>query len=88
MRSAKTLTLVLITLLASLNAAGQQITGSLRGTVSDPSGAIVRVATVTAKHIETGLTRAAITDRQGEYVLVELPVGHYQLEVQAKGFQT
>src|ERR1700722_15336630 len=87
MRSAKTLTLVLITLLASLNAAGQQITGSLRGTVSDPSGAIVPSATVTAKQIETGLTREAITDRQGEYVLVELPIGHYQLGVQAKGLQ-
>src|SRR5580698_10000692 len=88
MRSAKTLTLVLVTLLASLNAAGQQITGSLRGTVSDPSGAIVQAATVSAKQIETGLTRVAITDRQGEYVLVELPIGHYQLEIQAKGFQT
>src|ERR1700689_5365089 len=88
MRSAKTLTLVLITLLASLNAAGQQITGSLRGTVSDPSGAIVPAATVAAKQVETGLTRVAITDREGEYVLVELPIGHYQLEIQAKGFQT
>src|ERR1700689_3046965 len=87
MRSAKTLTLVLITLLASLNAAGQQITGSLRGTVSDPSGAIVPAATVAAKQVETGLTRVAITDRQGEYVLVELPIGHYQLEIHAQSFQ-
>jgi hypothetical protein len=87
MRSAKTLTF-LTALLTSLNVAGQQITGSIRGTVSDPSAAIVGAATVTAKQIETGLTRVAITDRQGEYVLVELPIGHYQLEVQAKGFQT
>jgi len=87
MRSAETLTLFLMALLTSSNLTGQQITGSIRGTVSDPSGAIVRAATVTAKQIETGLTRVAITDRQGEYVLVELPIGHYQLEVQAKGFQ-
>jgi len=87
MRSAKTLTLFLMAVLPSLNVTGQQITGSIRGTVSDPSGAIVGAATITAKQIETGLTRAAITDRQGEYVLVELPIGHYQLEVQAKGFQ-
>jgi hypothetical protein len=73
--------------LVSLDLAGQQITGSIRGMVSDPSGAIVSAATVTAKQIETGLARVAITDRQGEYVLVELPIGHYQLEVQAKGFQ-
>src|ERR1700691_5627216 len=87
MRSAKTLTLFLMALLTSLNVAGQQITGSIRGTVLDPSGAIVQAASVTAKQIETGLTRVALTDRQGEYVLVELPIGHYQLEVQAKGFQ-
>jgi hypothetical protein len=87
MPKARTLTLFLIALLTSLNLAGQQITGSIRGTVSDPSGAIVQAATVTAKQTETGLTRAAVTDRQGAYVLVELPIGHYQLEVQAKGFQ-
>ena len=87
MRSAKTLTLFLMTLLASVNVAAQQITGSIRGTVLDPSGAIVQMATVTAKQVETGLTRVAVSDRQGEYVLVELPIGHYQLEAQAKGFQ-
>src|SRR5271165_5843550 len=87
MRSAKSVTLFLLALLSSLNVAGQQITGNIRGTVVDPSGAIVQAAGVTAKQIETGLTRVAITDRQGEYVLVELPIGHYQLEVQAKGFQ-
>src|SRR5580698_8933698 len=73
--------------LVSLNVSGQQITGSTGGTVLDPSGAIVRSATVTAKQSETGLTRVAITDRQGEYLLVELPIGHYQLEVEAKGFR-
>src|SRR5271163_4704139 len=86
MPSAKTLTF-LMALLTSLNVAGQQITGSIRGTVSDPSGAIVQAATVTAKQIETGLTRFAVTDKQGEYVLVELPIGHYLLDVQAKGFE-
>ena len=88
MRSAKTLTLFLVALLTVSNVAAQQITGSIRGTVSDPSGAVVQAAAVTAKQIETGLTRLAVTDKQGEYVLVELPIGHYQLEVQAKGFET
>jgi len=78
---------LLLTITAGLNAAAQQITGSIRGTVIDPSGAIVQSATVTAKQIETGLTRVAVTDHQGEYVLVELPIGHYQLEVRAQGFQ-
>jgi outer membrane receptor protein involved in Fe transport len=87
MRRAKTLTLFLMVLLTCLNVAAQQITASIRGTVSDPSGAIVQGATVTARQSETGLTRAVVTDRQGEYVLIELPIGHYQLEVQAKSFQ-
>src|SRR3954469_11197636 len=65
----------------------QQITGNLRGTVSDPSGALVAAATVSAKQTETGLTRSAVTDRAGNFVIVELPVGHYQLEVSASGFQ-
>lgn len=87
MPSARTLTLFLMALLTGLNVSGQQITGSIRGSVSDPSAAIVQGATVTAKHTETGLIRTSVTDRQGEYVLVELPIGHYQLEVRAPGFQ-
>ena len=79
--------LFVLTVLASVNLSGQQITGSIRGTVADPSGAMVQAAIVTAKQTETGLTRSAATDRQGEYLLVELPIGHYQLEVRAKGFQ-
>jgi hypothetical protein len=73
--------------IASLNAPAQQITGSIRGTVLDPSGATVQSAAVTAKQIETGLTRSAVTDHQGAYVLVELPIGHYQIGVEARGFQ-
>jgi hypothetical protein len=88
MGSAKTVTLFLLALLAGSNAVGQQITGSIRGTVTDPSGAVIRAASITAKQIETGLTRVAVTDRNGEYVLVELPIGHYQLQVQAKSFET
>jgi hypothetical protein len=42
---------------------------------------------VTARQTETGLSRATTTDRDGNYVLLELPVGHYRLQVEAKGFQ-
>src|ERR1700690_4266515 len=77
----------LLTITAVVNLAAQQITGSIRGTVLDPSGAMVQGAKVTAKQVETGLTRAVVTDHQGAYVLVELPIGRYQLAVQAQGFQ-
>ncbi len=67
--------------------AAQEITGSIRGTVLDPSGAGVPSAQVSATQVETGLGRATLSDRQGSYVLPLLPVGHYLLEAQAKGFQ-
>jgi Carboxypeptidase regulatory-like domain/TonB dependent receptor len=66
----------------------QQISGSIRGTVTDPSGAIVEGATVTARQTETGLSRTTTTDHAGAYLLLELPVGHYQLQVERTGFQT
>jgi len=70
-----------------LSLSAQQITGNIRGTVSDPSGAVVVGAAVTAWQTETGLSRETVTDRGGNYVLLELPVGHYRLEVEEKGFQ-
>ncbi|MBS1803206.1 MAG: carboxypeptidase regulatory-like domain-containing protein [Acidobacteria bacterium] len=73
--------------LTSLSLSAQQITGSFRGTVTDPSGAVISNATVTARQAETGLSRDTTTDRSGNYVILELPVGHYSLHVAAKGFQ-
>jgi hypothetical protein len=78
---------LLVTIFAGLNAGAQQIAGSIRGSVEDPSGAVVQAASVTARQTETGLTRTATTDHTGAYVLLELPVGHYELQVEAKGFQ-
>jgi hypothetical protein len=74
-------------ILACLSLSAQQITGNIRGTVTDPTGAVIRDAAVTARQAETGLSRTASTDRDGNYVLLELPVGHYRLQVSAKGFQ-
>jgi hypothetical protein len=74
-------------LLGSLTLSAQQITGNIRGTVTDPTGAVIRGAEVTARQTETGLSRVTTTDRSGNYVLLELPIGHYRLQVAAKGFQ-
>jgi len=75
---------LLVIACSSLSA--QQITGNIRGTVTDPTGAVIQGAAATARQAETGLSRTAITDRNGNYVLLELPVGHYRLQVAAKGF--
>jgi len=84
----KSLISAVLPLLLAFTANAQQITASIRGTVLDPVGATVPGASVSAVQSETGLTRNAVTGRTGEYVLLELPVGHYRLEATAKGFQS
>jgi hypothetical protein len=77
---------VLAIVLSALSARAQQITGNIRGTITDASGAVVAGVTVTATQVETGLTRTSTTDHDGSYVLLELPVGHYRLEAEARTF--
>jgi hypothetical protein len=86
MRSLKVWSFAFAILFAS-SAWAQQITGSIRGTVLDATGAVVRDALVTATQVETRLTRTAVTNHDGSYILLELPVGHYRLVVEGKGFQ-
>ena len=74
-------------LFCCLSSHAQEITGSIRGTILDSSGASISGANVTATHIETGLVRAVSTDSSGNYILLALPVGHYRVEADAKGFR-
>lgn len=74
-------------LASGLAVQAQEITGSIRGVVLDPSGAGVPAATITATQVETGLTRSTVSGRQGGYLLVLLPLGHYRIEASAKNFR-
>src|SRR5580704_6384248 len=66
----------------------QEITGDIRGVVRDPSGALVSGATVTVNNTDRNETIRALTTRQdGSYVAPYLPVGHYQVVVEASGFK-
>ena len=65
----------------------QQVTGVIRGTVYDPSGATVSAAAVTVTQLETGFSRTAMSGGQGDFTVVELPIGHYRVQADAKGFQ-
>ena len=76
-----------ILLLAMGSAMAQEVTGSIRGVVTDPTGAVIAHAQVSAVQAETGLSRLAVSEPDGGYLLVLLPVGHYRLEVMASGFQ-
>jgi len=68
-------------------AIAQTITGSITGEVTDPSGAVVVGAHVVAANLDTGVSTAAITNDDGLYQINFLPIGHYQVSVDANGFE-
>jgi len=78
---------VCIVVLLSVAALWASVSGSISGTVKDPSGSVVPNAHVTVKETNTGLSYETRTDRKGYYTFPVLPVGHYQLDVYAFGFQ-
>ena len=78
-----------IALMAFVPAANAQVvTGSITGEVTDPSGAVISGAHVTAHAVETGIETATATNAQGQYHIEFLPIGHYRMTVQANGFAT
>jgi len=83
------LRIVLITCLVAIAAWGQAEIGgaALNGAVTDQSGAAVPNAKVTATSQQTGLSRSTITNDSGLYSFPQLPVGTYDLSVEASGFK-
>ncbi len=78
----------LLALLLTTPALAQRVTGTIRGTVTDESGALVPGATVTIKGEDTGFTRSTTTNAAGVYTLAELPVGTYTVQVDLTGFRS
>src|SRR5690348_4923986 len=62
-------------------------TGALTGTITDPSGAVVPAATVTATSLDTGQVRTATTGADGNYKINLLPPGNYRVRFEASGFK-
>src|ERR1039457_6746417 len=78
---------VLVLLSVSV-ALAQAPTGTILGTVKDPSGAVVAGAAVTVKNLDTGFSRTATTGDDGSYRFSALPVGNYEIDVTHEGFNT
>ncbi len=80
-------TLVMLALLSFANATYAQVLyGSLTGTVTDASGAVVNGASVSALEVQTGLTRQATTDSSGIYRFTALSPGTYKVTITAPSF--
>ena len=77
---------LIITLLFSIPATAQLTSGNLAGTVVDQSGAAIPNVTVSAVHTSTGQKFIAHTSSLGAYTIVNLPVGSYDLLIEAQGF--
>jgi hypothetical protein len=82
---------VLISLFASLlicsMALGQATRSSLSGLISDPSGAALSGAKVTAKHVATNEEFQTTTNSQGAFDFPSLPLGQFSVSVEATGFK-
>jgi hypothetical protein len=77
--------LTVLSVLSFLPLHAQTPTGTLRGQVADPSGAVIPQAAVTATSA-TGATRTGTSDSGGQYSISGLPAGQYSVSVQAPGF--
>ena len=64
-----------------------QVTASITGRVEDVSGAAVPAANVTVTSLETAATRTAATDEGGNYRILALPVGRYDIKAEKTGFK-
>ena len=77
---------LLLLVLISTSAWGQEVTAAINGGVTDPSGAAIVGAKVTAKDIDRGTVWSTTTNGDGFYNFPRLPIGRYEVRVENAGF--
>ncbi len=77
----------IVLILASSNVGVAQVTASMMGRVEDASGATIPNTNVTVTSRETGATHTATSDEAGNYQLLSLPVGLYDVKAERTGFK-
>ena len=73
---------------SSLGAHAQSDNGSIVGTVTDTTGAVIPNATVTVTNVDTGLKLNGKSNDAGEFQIFAVPRGNYKADVAAQGFQS
>src|SRR5450755_3684616 len=76
-----------LVLLAAVLGTAQSDRGTITGTVTDPVSAVVPGAKLVLRNAETGALAEAQTTMTGNFILPSLPVGSYDLSVEASGFK-
>jgi hypothetical protein len=77
---------VMLLLCCGIALEAQTITGSVNGTVTDPTGAVIPNAKVTATNVDTGIETPSTTNNDGIYNIRFLQIGNYKIKVEAAGF--
>ena len=83
----KRFALLLIAILAPFSLVFASVTGSVSGTVTDASGAVIPGVSVSALNTQTGITQTVTTDSRGFYAFPSLAVGYYEIDARQKGFR-
>src|SRR5215471_9765174 len=71
-----------------IKAQGVGASGDIKGTVTDPNGAVLSGATVTATDAEKSIRHSAVTDDSGQFRVANLAPAVYDISVESKGFET
>jgi len=66
----------------------QEVTAAITGKITDPSGAAILNATVTARDMDRGTAVKTQSNEEGNFILPRVPIGRYEIRVEATGFQT
>ena len=80
--------IAVLVLVFSPVAVAQVITGTIIGTVSDETGAVLSGVEITARNQDTGISRTVVSNDEGTYRAQSLAVGPYEVRAELAGFQT
>src|SRR5262245_12410090 len=78
---------VVLMLALQLVSTAQEATGRIIGTVTDQQGAVVAGARITVTNVATSVSREAVTDSEGNYQVLSLPLGTYRVTAEQQGFK-
>ena len=79
---------IFVALLISASASAQQTTGKIVGTVTDAQGGVMPGVKVTATNTATQISTTSVTDKEGSYQVLNLPIGDYRITAERDGFRT